>query len=82
MATRTHGSGRPPGGTSSRALPDLSSGLGQADIDARFAQGSEFSHGPGLVAPGFENAIPVDGGRYRGRTPPTELRVKLTKRRR
>ncbi len=34
---------------------------------------SEFSWGPGLAPPGFENAPPADGGRYRGMAPPVDM---------
>lgn len=39
---------------------------------------SEFSFGPGLEppglphTPGYDYALPADGGRYRGKTPPPE----------
>lgn len=31
----------------------------------------EFDWGPGLTPPGLEDAPPSEGGRYRGKTPPT-----------
>jgi hypothetical protein len=34
---------------------------------------SEFSWGPGPVAPGKEDAPPSQGGIYRGKCPPVEL---------
>lgn len=31
----------------------------------------EFSWGPGLTSPGLSDALPADGGRYRGKSPAT-----------
>jgi hypothetical protein len=38
-----------------------------------FDDASEFSWGPGLVAPGKEYSPPSHGGMYRGKCPPVEL---------
>jgi hypothetical protein len=60
-------SGRPPGAY----LPDsgvpveLSLRLGSAERKLATNGASEFNHGRGLVAPGFEDAPPNKGGRYR-----------------
>lgn len=35
---------------------------------------SEFSHGPGLRPRHLEDALPAEGGRYRGTTPPVDER--------
>ncbi|AYA23959.1 hypothetical protein C6369_005255 [Rhodococcus rhodochrous] len=33
-------------------------------------EAGEYSWGPGLTPKGLENALPADGGRYRGKTSP------------
>jgi hypothetical protein len=57
----------------------LSCGLGSAQRKGNADRESEFSHGRGLVPPHLEDAPPSEGGRYRGRTPPAEPKVKLAR---
>ena len=35
----------------------------------------EFSYGPGLDVPGYENKPPSEGGHYKGTSPPAEPKV-------
>jgi hypothetical protein len=42
-------------------------------------EASEFSWGLGVDIPGYENAPPSEGGRYRGTSPHCEKRVNVGK---
>lgn len=65
--------------TGQRAVPgyDASVVMGEAERKAAtvYERPSEFSHGPGLVARGFENAAPNEGGRYNPISPPVGAKV-------
>ncbi len=46
------------------------------DVDGNVVLGAgEFSYGPGNVVPGYEDALPADGGIYRGTAPPSNLHI-------
>jgi hypothetical protein len=47
------------------------------DIDNPGA--GEFSYGPGLDVPGYENALPRDGGRYRATVPATPEKISVSR---
>lgn len=40
---------------------------------------SELSWGDGLVPPGYEDASPIEGGMYRGKSPAQPERVKVSR---
>jgi hypothetical protein len=56
--------------------------FGAGDYDSRMAflagkapDAGEFSYGPGLDVPGYEDKPPSEGGRYRGTTPPCQRSI-------
>jgi hypothetical protein len=57
----------------------LTRGLGQTERELRANGASEFSHGPGLVAPGLEDTSPANGGRYHGLTPPIKPDIRMNR---
>lgn len=72
-------------------VSDFTGWLAEAAFDAqRIAKqrgASEFSFGPGLEpaglppSPGYDYALPADGGRYRGKTPPQDATISAQPRR-
>lgn len=40
---------------------------------------SEYSWGPGIVPAGYEDALPIEGGRYHGRAPEPDLNVRIAR---
>jgi hypothetical protein len=57
----------------------LSAIIGYAPREAKCARASQFSFGPGLTQPGLEFAPPSEGGRYHGKTPPTDATVGVSR---
>jgi hypothetical protein len=49
------------------------------DVNELDSEASEMSWGPGLDLPGYEDAPPSEGGRYRGQSPACERHVGVSR---
>jgi hypothetical protein len=49
------------------------------DVNELDSEASEFSWGPGLDVPGYEDAPPSEGGRYKGQSPTCERHIGVSR---